>query len=54
MNINLNVKSVQPEEELDMRPLELHAKRRGVLIEINENKQKERDDLTIINKSVSR
>lgn len=54
MNINLSVKSVQQEEELDMKPLELHAKRREVLMGINENKQKERDDLTTRGKSLSR
>ena len=54
MDINLKVKSVQHEEELDMKPLELRAKRREVLMEINDNKQKERNDLPTICKSLSR
>lgn len=54
MNINLRVKSVKHEEELDMKPLELNAKSREVLMEINGNKQKERGDLAAICKSLSR
>ena len=54
MNINFRVESAQPREELDMKLLELHAKRREVLMAINDNKQKERGDPTIICRSLSR